>query len=137
MSVKFTPNILRLQITIFSTGAGPKLVSASFLPIKWHDHICTIGIMSFKSALNRSVHIIGKVIHFVQLGNLHVRVHFDVMDDLAVVLVVGTLSIHRLVKTEFPMERHLSPSSLAHSQIFQNTRRHRTRWLCCRVTTGK
>lgn len=65
--------------------------------------------MSFKSALHSPVYIICKVLLFVQLRILHVRVHFGVVDDLAVLLQFGTSFIDSAVNGIFPMERRIVP----------------------------
>lgn len=66
--------------------------------------------------------------HFAWLGDLRLRVNFDVVDNLAVELLVVPLLIARLVKRVFLMGRQIvqKPSRLV--TMFQNTRTCRT---CC------
>lgn len=65
--------------------------------------------MSFKSESNNPVDVIGNIMLFVQLGDLHVRVHIGVVDKLAFPLLVGTSFIDRFVQGIFPMERRVVP----------------------------
>lgn len=45
--------------------------------------------MFFKSALDDGVEVVGKVLLFVQLGYPQVSVHFFVVENLVVLLLVG------------------------------------------------
>lgn len=65
--------------------------------------------MSLRSASDRLVHVKGMIMRFVRLGTLHTRVHFGVVDSLAVPLLVGTSFIDRCFKAIFPIERVIFP----------------------------
>lgn len=43
------------------------------------------------------------------MGNLHIRVHFVVMDSLALPLVIGKSFIDMFFKRIFQIERHIVP----------------------------
>lgn len=65
--------------------------------------------MSIKSAANTPVNVIGKIMLFLQLGDLHLRVNFSVADNLAVPLRITMSFIDRFVKGIFLMERRIIP----------------------------
>lgn len=62
-----------------------------------------------KSASDGCVAVTGKVLLFIQLGNLQVLVHFGVVDNMAVPLLNSTLFIDRFVGVVFPMKRGIIP----------------------------
>lgn len=62
-----------------------------------------------KSASNSLVSFLGKFLVFVQLGSVHVRVHFAVLDNLVVPLLNGTLLMDMLVKGVVLIERRTFP----------------------------
>lgn len=109
MSVFITSNMLIPTFSILDTNAGPSLVHMSFFPIKRRDRISTIQIMSPKCVLNSLFNIIGKVMLPVYLGVLYVRVHFGVVDKLAVPLLTRTSLLDRISKGTNAMERHIVP----------------------------
>lgn len=61
--------------------------------------------MSLKSASDRPFQVICKITLFAQLGELPVRVCFDVVVNLALLLLVETTFIDRFVEGSFPMKR--------------------------------
>lgn len=61
--------------------------------------------MYLKSASNSPVTVKGEAMLFVQLGNLHVCIHFVVVDIAMVPLLIGTCFVDMFVKGIFPMER--------------------------------
>lgn len=73
------------------------------------DRIRLILNMSFRSALNNPVNVKSKVELFVQLGVLHFRVHFDIVDHLTLLLWIKTYLIYRFVKEIFHMKTRTSP----------------------------
>lgn len=89
MSVKITSNISRPLVSGFDTGPVPSLVRTSFIPLKRCHCIRSIHKTSLRSGFESPVQIIGKMMLFIQLGDLHVRAHIDVMDNVAVPLVIG------------------------------------------------
>lgn len=48
--------------------------------------------------------------NFVQLDDLHVHVQIDVVENLAVPLLIETYIADRFVNGLFPMEQHIDPS---------------------------
>lgn len=96
-------------VTDLNTGAEPNLIHKFFLPVKWRDGIHAIWNMSLKLSWINPVHIIGQVMLFVQLGDLHVHVQFGVVDNLAVLVLIGTSIIVTFVKGIFPMEPLIVP----------------------------
>lgn len=81
----------------------------SFLPVKWHDRTHPIRNMSLKSVSNSPVNVIRKGLLFVEQGDLHVHVHFAVVENLAVPLLTRTVFINRFAKGILPMERQIVP----------------------------
>lgn len=51
----------------------------------------------------------GNVMLSIQLGGLHVHVHFSVVDNIVVTILIETSAIHRFVKEIIPMERGITP----------------------------
>lgn len=46
---------------------------------------------------------------FDLLGDTHAHVHFGVLENLAVLLIIGAKLIYRLVKAVFPIRRRIIP----------------------------
>lgn len=109
MCIGIMSNIFWPTVSDFNTGAWPNLVRTFFLPLKCCNCICPKHNMFLKSASDSPFHVIRKFIMFVQLSDLHVRVHFGVVAKLVMLLLVGTLVLNRLVKRIFPMERLIVP----------------------------
>lgn len=101
MCVGMVSKILRRSVSVVDTGDGSNLIRTSFIPLKWHGCICPIHDVS--------VQVIGKVMMFVQKGDLHVRLHFGAVHNLTVLLLVGTSLIARFVRDIFLMERCMVP----------------------------
>lgn len=76
--------------------------------------------MSLRSASDSPAQVMGKVMLLVQLGDLHVRVPFNMVDSLAVPLFVVTQFIGRLVNRIFSMELH-SPRNISPSADYFRT----------------
>lgn len=89
---------LRATARALITGAETNRVHTSFLAVKWHHHICLIYNMFLKSAPNRSINVVGKVMHFARVGSGHVPVYFDVMETVGEQLLIGKLFIDRFLK---------------------------------------
>lgn len=49
--------------------------------------------------------------HFIQLGDLHIRVHLGAPDNLALLIPIGTSFITRFVTGIFFMERGIVPNT--------------------------
>lgn len=98
----------RPTIRVLDSGVRSNLVRTPFLPVKWRDGIRPIYNMSLKSSWNNPVNVIVKIMLFVQLGDLNVRVDCGVVDNLAVPLI-ETSFMERFVKAIFPIERHIVP----------------------------
>lgn len=65
--------------------------------------------MSLRSTLDSLVQIIGKIILFIQLGQLYVGVQFGVVDYLAGMLLGGMSFIDKFGKQNFSTERGIVP----------------------------
>lgn len=107
MCLGITSNMSRSTVSVFATGTGPNLFHTYFLPVKLHHLICPIHDMSLKSASNNPVNIIGKIMLLVWMGNLHIRVQFNVGENIAVPQKFGASLIDRSVKGILPMERRV------------------------------
>lgn len=86
--IGITWNSLRPPVSVFDTGDRPNLLHTSLFPIKWPAHICSLHNMSLRSTTNSVVTVIGKVLLFVNLGDQHVRVHFAVLHNFALSLLI-------------------------------------------------
>lgn len=89
--------------------------------------------MSLHSASDTPVQVIGKVILFDQLADLHIHVHFGVVNSLAVPLLFGASFIDRFVKRIFSMERFIVPIWSPLVAIIPEYSLRRIRWLCYRL----
>lgn len=105
MCSRITSSIFQPPFTDFDTCAGQDLIPASFIPLKWTDHIRPILNKSLKSASDSPVRVIDKIVLFVQGSDLHMRVHFGFVDNLAESLLVKTSIIDKFVKGIFLLER--------------------------------
>lgn len=104
MFVKIASNMSRPMASVYDSGAGPNVFCKSFLPVEWCDCICPINKMSLKPASNSPVNVKGKTMLYVQLGDIHIGVHFSIMENLAVPLLIGTWIIKKFVKGVLPKE---------------------------------
>lgn len=102
-------NILRPKVSVLDNGAGQNLFCMSFLPAKWRNHIRPIHNTSLMSVSNSFGNVIVKFKLFIQLSDLHMRVHFGVVDTLAVPLLIRTSFVDRFDKEIFFMEWRIAP----------------------------
>lgn len=65
--------------------------------------------MFLKSAFDTPIHIISKLMVFVYLCDLHVRVHPGVVDNLSLQGLLGTSVIDRIALHIFPVKRQIGP----------------------------
>lgn len=65
--------------------------------------------MPLRSTSESPDQVIDKILFFVQLGDLHVRVYFGVVGNLTLPLLVGASSIARFVKAIFLIECRIFP----------------------------
>lgn len=75
--------------------------------------------MSLRPAPESPIKVIRNIMLSVQLGYMHVYVHFDLVDNLSMLLLVGTSFTDRLVKGSFSMVRRSFPSSLTQLQLLR------------------
>lgn len=110
------PRVLQTQVGHIETDShslwyllcnkfGPhSLPSKQLLQHIWHIHHT-----SLISASNRPINLIREVRPFVLTRDLHICVHFTVMYDLGVLLLVGTCFVDRFVRGIIPMQRRIVP----------------------------
>lgn len=127
--VKSSSNILKPSASIFNTGTEPILFRISFPAFELRDHVRPIYEMSLKSTLISIVNVIGKILLFVLLGDLRIRVHISVVDNPAISLPKGKSFIDGFVKVTFYMVRRFVLLDLALFQLSKNKRPCRTSWL--------
>lgn len=109
MCVGITSNILQPSYSVFDAGAEPNLACTLFIQLKWRDCIPPIHNVFLRTVSDSPAQVIGKILLFVQLGNLHVRVHFDLLDNLALPLIFGTPFIDKFALGISLMERYIFP----------------------------
>lgn len=68
----------------------------------------TMGIR-YRSASNNHIIVCGKMLLFVRLGYLPVRVRFGIVENLALPVLIGTSYIDQFIKDIFPMKRMILP----------------------------
>lgn len=85
------------------------MVCKSFILVGQCNYMRPVPNMSLKPASNNIINVQGKIMHLVQLGDLQVRVHFVVVGNLTVPLIVGKLFIDRVFKGTFLLERRIFP----------------------------
>lgn len=107
MHVRSTSNTIRPLVIVFHTGAGPNKIRTSFIGLNWCNCILPIHNMSLQIAFGIPVQIICKIMMFIQLGDLHGRLHLGVVDNLAVPLLVVASFIDRSVKVIFHIGHHM------------------------------
>lgn len=74
MSVVITSSMLRVMVIVFDTRDGLNLVVHPSFQSIWCDCICSIHKTSLKSASSNPFNVRCKIMLFVQLGDLQVRV---------------------------------------------------------------
>lgn len=82
------------------------LICTSFLPLKWRHYICPVQNMSFRSASDHHVQVTGKIVQFVPLGYLQLRVSFGFLDNFSASLLHETSFMERFVKRILPNISH-------------------------------
>lgn len=127
--VRVEAGMSRPTVSVFITGAGPNLVRPYIFPVKWRDYTCPIYNLSLKYMSNSLVHVINKITPFDQPGDVHVRVHFDILDNLAVLLLIGTSFLNRFLTEILPWNYASFQHGLKSSLFFLNTQPHQTFWM--------
>lgn len=109
------------SVSAFNTCSCQTLVLTSFILLKWLNRIHPIHYMSLRSAPDSPVKVTYKITLFFHLSSLHLRIHFDVVNNSA----QGYSSEHHLLtylwKTFSQWATSLSLSRFAHFQLFKNT----------------
>lgn len=85
MWVVITSTVLWPTVSDFVDGPN---LTHRFSFLIWRNYIRLINNMCLKPAANSPVNFIGRVMLLLELGSLHVRVHFGVKDILAVPLLI-------------------------------------------------
>lgn len=76
---------------------------------QWRDCIPPIHNISLKCASSSLVYVIGKLILFFQLGNLHLRFDSGVVENLEAPLITEKSFIDKFVKRKPSLERGIVP----------------------------
>lgn len=101
-------------LCVFDTGAGLNLTSADVLDHRWLDIIRQSGMPESRSASDTRLVVSGILTLHLLAGELHTLVAFDVMDKLAVLVLIRTTFIDTFIKsihqTEEPIFTHHSPT---------------------------
>lgn len=98
-----------MTASVLDTGTALNLIRKVLLPVTTHNSPSSIHQMSVASASKNPVLFVCKVQLFVLLKNLHLLVHFDIMHDLYVLLLVETSLIDRYVKGILSMKCQFVP----------------------------
>lgn len=93
----------RLTASLFNSEPALGVVCTFFVPLNWSDCIRTLHNISVKSGSKRRVCLICNIKLVHQLRILYVCVLFCILDNLAVLLVVGTSLLDRSIEGIFPM----------------------------------
>lgn len=102
--VRITSNIFWPLDSMIHTGSGSNQMYSSFIPLEWRDVIFSVYNASFRSASDSSLHAKRKIMLFARPVDLHVRVHFGIVDNLSVRLLIGKSISDKFVKERFRME---------------------------------
>lgn len=73
-------------------------------------HICPIHNVSLRSKFEKFVQVVCEIVMFVQLSKLHVLIHLGVPRRVAVLFLVVTSFIDRVMQGIFLMGRHIIPT---------------------------
>lgn len=138
-------NISPRSVSVFDIGT---IICTSSIPLKRYFRIHPIHIISLRSAFGRPVQVMGEIIMFIQLGDLHVFVYFWRFAQPCRVLTRPKIVNWQIYQGKFSEWARLltdllrkvfwmsSPSSLCHiaqSLSSQNIWRRRICWLCYRL----
>lgn len=130
MSFEVPSNISRSTVHLFDTGAETNLNYPSLIPHERHHHISHIQNMSLRPACDSPVQVICKTMLLVQLGDLYVCVHFEVVQNL-----LFLYSWEHWLSID--LSRNFSGwitasyiSGLVQSHLFPNTGHLFISWLC-------
>ena len=94
---------------ILDTGAGPNLASKELLERSWLPRIRPTTDPGLTAATRQRIHVDGKILLTVRLGDLTARVYFGIVERLAVPLLLGTSFIDRFIDGVFPRTRQVVP----------------------------
>lgn len=61
------------------------------------------------SAVKKPVKVLGTILLYVRIGDLHVKVWFGIVENLATGLLLGTLLINWFIHRIFPGKRYAVP----------------------------
>jgi Retroviral aspartyl protease len=102
-AVGVSPAVLSPVRAILDTGAGPNLVRASILPADW-ERYRVLGELTLNifGAGGRRLRQKGTVTMVVEIGRLHIKSCFLMIEGLAADCILGCLSINKHVTAILP-----------------------------------
>lgn len=104
-SYEVTAATIRTATCLLDTGAGFDLVDSTDLPSKWTNHINRGKMAHIRTATQDPLRVEKKVIHYLCIGYLCVRVWFVIVHNFAVDILLGTTFINRFKLGVFPAKR--------------------------------
>lgn len=106
-SDRISSNVLLPAITVFNTRAIPNLIRTSFLPPEWCERFKSISRPHYTSASDDGLTIYGTILILACAENIRKRVQIEVIDHLAVPILVETSKIDRFIRGILTLERKL------------------------------
>lgn len=95
MGVKFGTE--RTLASLLHTGACPSIVNSLFLPQNWLQYLYAIKAPSMKASTREAAHVQGCILLHVYKGDLYACVGFDIVEKLAVDLLLRTSFTERCI----------------------------------------
>lgn len=90
-------------------GAGLNLIRTSFMPLEWPQKIKSFTSIRYMSASDDPITVCGTILMSIGRWHLKVRVHFLLVDNLAVWILIGTSYMDQCIRGIFAMERLIVP----------------------------
>lgn len=94
---------------IFSTDTGPNLVLSDFLHLASWDSIRERDIPEARRASGTKLTVSGSITSHLRIGELHTDVILDVVDELAVAVLLVTTFLDFYISSFHPMGTKLVP----------------------------
>lgn len=109
ITVGITSQAMMTVTRLLDSGSGPNLVSKSFLLHKSQKYVRPVKQPQLRTTNCEPVNLEGTVRMFVHIGNLHARVSFEVVENLAVDLLLGPSFIDRCIQMHLRSGTQESP----------------------------
>lgn len=97
------------QTCLLNTGAGLNLISKASQKRQIFTNIKKQKFSRLRTATKEPISLRGKILLFISMNELSVRVLFGIVENLAIEVLLRTSFIDRYIRGNFPSERKVVP----------------------------